>query len=265
MISSLAALQVFNEIFTLTGGLGGHSEQRCNHGVLPLAQGIPAEPCRHGLGDRHGAAGDYAGFFDDQHSPPRTWHGGRVMASLMTKAARHCPHRVMTCASARLLKTFFWYIVLCLLAVMTVFPFVWVFFTSFKGPTDPIVSVPPQLIPHDPTFGQLSAGLEPAAGLAIFLQQHPCNFQCRGLEHAVLRTGGLSVGKDEIPGARPDLFLAAGHFIVPPELTSIPSFVLAVKVFHYYDKLRSRDLPQPGHVCSTSFCCGRHSRACPTI
>jgi putative chitobiose transport system permease protein len=41
---------------------------------------------------------------------------------------------------------------LSLLAVITVFPFVWVFFTSFKGATDPIFSVPPQLIPRAPTF-----------------------------------------------------------------------------------------------------------------
>ncbi|HLE52036.1 MAG TPA: hypothetical protein VI755_08230, partial [Anaerolineales bacterium] len=44
------------------------------------------------------------------------------------------------------------YVVLCLVAVVTIFPFVWVFFTSLKGPNDPIVSVPPQLIPQDPTL-----------------------------------------------------------------------------------------------------------------
>jgi putative chitobiose transport system permease protein len=45
-----------------------------------------------------------------------------------------------------------WYIVLCLVAILTVFPFVWVFFTSFKGPNDAVHSVPPQLIPQEPTF-----------------------------------------------------------------------------------------------------------------
>ncbi len=46
------------------------------------------------------------------------------------------------------LETIFWYIVLCLVAVITIFPFVWVFSTSLKGPTDAIYSVPPQLIPR---------------------------------------------------------------------------------------------------------------------
>ena len=38
-----------------------------------------------------------------------------------------------------------WYIVLCLVAAITVLPFVWVLSTSLKGPSDPIVSVPPGL------------------------------------------------------------------------------------------------------------------------
>ena len=49
-------------------------------------------------------------------------------------------------------ETILWYVVLCMIAALTIFPFLWVFFTSFKGPSDPIVSVPPQLFPHDPTL-----------------------------------------------------------------------------------------------------------------
>ena len=65
----------------------------------------------------------------------------------------------------RLLSNLVLYFVLLSVAAVTVFPFVWILFTSFKGPNDPIVSVPPQLIPQDPTFanytrvwGQLPIG-----------------------------------------------------------------------------------------------------------
>ena len=44
------------------------------------------------------------------------------------------------------------YFILLCVASVTVFPFLWVLFTSFKGPTDAIYSVPPQLIPHEPTL-----------------------------------------------------------------------------------------------------------------
>src|SRR5512136_164121 len=44
------------------------------------------------------------------------------------------------------------YVILTCVAIITVFPFLWVFFTSFKGPTDAVYSVPPQLIPKEPTL-----------------------------------------------------------------------------------------------------------------
>ena len=54
-------------------------------------------------------------------------------------------------AQRRLLHNAAWYILLCLIGVVTILPFLWILFTSFKGPTDTIVSMPPQLFPHDPT------------------------------------------------------------------------------------------------------------------
>ena len=52
----------------------------------------------------------------------------------------------------RSVESIFWYVVLCLVAVITVFPFIWVISTSIKGPEDVIYSVPPQLIPKFPTL-----------------------------------------------------------------------------------------------------------------
>src|SRR5512135_1744069 len=49
-------------------------------------------------------------------------------------------------------ETIFWYGVLGLIAVVTAFPFIWVLSMSLKGPNDAIYSVPPQLIPTDPTL-----------------------------------------------------------------------------------------------------------------
>ena len=56
-------------------------------------------------------------------------------------------------------STGLWYLVLSAVAVITVFPFVWMLLTSLKGPTDPVTSVPPQFIPAHPTlanYGQSS-------------------------------------------------------------------------------------------------------------
>src|SRR5512135_992904 len=59
---------------------------------------------------------------------------------------------IRTAVLRKAMETTLWYVVLCLVAVVTVFPFVWVMFTSLKGPNDAIYSVPPQLIPHDFTL-----------------------------------------------------------------------------------------------------------------
>ena len=52
----------------------------------------------------------------------------------------------------RWLKDGAWYLVLTAIAVITVFPFAWILLTSLKGPHDVLFSVPPQLLPTDPTL-----------------------------------------------------------------------------------------------------------------
>ncbi len=146
-------------------------------------------------------------------------------------------------ALRRALETVLVYAVLASVAVLTVFPFVWVFFTSFKGPNDPIVSVPPQLLPHDPTL----------ANYARVWSQLPVG---RFYANSLLVTGAVVVfntllsalaayplAKMKFPGRDAIFYLLLATYIVPPVLTSIPSFVLAVTVFRYYDQLASVILP----------------------
>ena len=142
-----------------------------------------------------------------------------------------------------LLENIFWYIVLCLIAVLTVFPFVWVFFTSFKGPNDAIYSIPPQLIPHDPTFANY---------IRVWNQLPMANFFVNSILVAAV-TVTLNVlftalaaypfAKMNFPGRDVIFYLLLATFIVPPQLTYIPSFVLAVNVFHFYDTLLALIFP----------------------
>lgn len=135
------------------------------------------------------------------------------------------------------------YAVLCSVAVVTVFPFVWVFFTSFKGFEDPIYSVPPQLIPRDPTFdnytrvwSQLPVGRFYLNSVVVVLVVVIANTLVSAL-------AAYPLAKMNFRGREIIFFLLLATYIVPPVLTSIPSFVLAVKVFQFYDKLRSVILP----------------------
>jgi len=142
------------------------------------------------------------------------------------------------------------YLVLCLVAIVTVFPFIWVLFTSFKGPNDAIYSVPPQLIPQNPTLDNY---------LRVWSQLPVGHFYLNSiivtLSIVVLNTlftslAAYPLAKMRFRGRDAIFYLLLATFIVPPVLTSIPSFVLAVNVFQYYDQLPSVIFPYLATVLS---------------
>jgi putative chitobiose transport system permease protein len=137
----------------------------------------------------------------------------------------------------------FWYALLLLMAAVTVFPFLWMLLTSLKGPTDQIFSVPPQLIPANPTlnnyltvWGQLPMG-------NFFLNSITVGIAVTGLNVLVASLAAYPLAKLSFRGREAIFYLLLGTIIVPAQLTYIPSFVLAVNVFHYYDALPSLILP----------------------
>ncbi len=141
------------------------------------------------------------------------------------------------------LENFLWYLVLCLAAAVTVFPFVWVVFTSFKGTADAIYSVPPQLIPHHPTLDNY---------LRVWNQLPVANFFFNSVIVAAVSVmlnllfsalAAYPFAKMNFRGRDAIFYLLLATFIVPPQLTYIPSFVLAVQVFHYYDTLLALIFP----------------------
>ena len=49
-------------------------------------------------------------------------------------------------------RTLWLYGILLLIALVMVFPMLWLVSTSFKGPTENLLAAPPQLIPQSPTL-----------------------------------------------------------------------------------------------------------------
>lgn len=141
------------------------------------------------------------------------------------------------------LERIFWYIILVLIALITIFPFVWVFFTSIKGPTDPIVSVPPQLFPRDPTFDNYIRVWNSLPVASFFLNSVLVAGSTVILNLLITSLAAYPLAKMKFKGRDTIFYLLLATFIVPPQLTSIPSFVLAVKVFKYYDSILALILP----------------------
>ncbi len=137
----------------------------------------------------------------------------------------------------------FWYIILCLIAAITIFPFLWVFFTSIKGPLDQIYSVPPRLLPSDPTLANYIRVWNQLPVAQFFLNSIVVSVSTVILNLLFTSLAAYPLAKMNFKGRDAIFFLLLATFIVPPQLTSIPSFVLAVNVFKFYDSILSLIFP----------------------
>jgi putative chitobiose transport system permease protein len=137
----------------------------------------------------------------------------------------------------------FWYIVLTAVAVITVFPFAWMLLTSLKGPADVITSVPPQFLPKDPTLANYQHVLDVLPIPRFFLNSAVVSIAVGGLNVLIAALAAYPLAKMRFPGRDAIFYLLLATLIVPTQLTYIPSFVLAVNVFHYYDTLPALIFP----------------------
>lgn len=137
----------------------------------------------------------------------------------------------------RIADGLFWYAVLGFVAVITIFPFVWVFATSIKGPDDAIYSVPPQIIPGHPTLANYLRVWNQLPMAHFFMNSILVAVSTVILNLLVTSLAAYPFAKMNFRGRDLIFYLLIATFIVPPQLTYIPSFVLAVNFFHYYDTI----------------------------
>lgn len=136
-----------------------------------------------------------------------------------------------------------WYVVLTALAVITVFPFAWMLLTSLKGPNDQITSVPPQFLPNDPTLDNYLKVWDSLPVMSFFLNSVTVAVAVGLLNVLVAALAAYPLAKMRFPGRDAIFYLLLATLIVPTQLTYIPSFILAVNVFGYYDTLPALIFP----------------------
>ncbi len=144
---------------------------------------------------------------------------------------------------SRWLRDGVWYLVLTAIAVVTVFPFAWMFLTSIKGPSDLITSVPPQFLPNDPTIAAYVRVWDSLPIASFFLNSATVAVATGLLNVLVAAMAAYPLAKMRFGGRDFVFYLLLATLIVPAQLTYIPSFILAVNVFHYYDSLPALIFP----------------------
>jgi putative chitobiose transport system permease protein len=143
----------------------------------------------------------------------------------------------------QLVATVGWYAVLSAFAFITVFPFLWMLLTSLKGPADQITSVPPQFIPNNPTFANYQKVVNGLPVVQFFQNSIVVSVAVTALNVLVSSMAAYPLAKMRFRGREAIFYLLLATLIVPAQLTYIPSFILAVNTFHYYNTLPSVVFP----------------------
>jgi putative chitobiose transport system permease protein len=159
------------------------------------------------------------------------------MAQVQTRALTFPVIALSRRARSRILENIFWYIVLCFVAFITILPFLWTLLTSLKGPHDALVSVPLQLLPTDPTFANYVRVWTTLPMANFFVNSVIVTASTTVLNLLITSLAAYPFAKMKFRGRDAIFYSLLATFIVPPQLTFIPGFVLARNVFHYYDTL----------------------------
>ena len=130
-----------------------------------------------------------------------------------------------------------WYLLLGLAAVLTVLPFLWLLTTALKGPGDAVFSLPPQFLPRQPTLNNFARVWEQLAIWRFFLNSLFVAVLTVTLNITVSALAAYPLAKMRFAGREVIFYLLLATLIVPAELTYIPGYILAVRVFNYYDTL----------------------------
>jgi putative chitobiose transport system permease protein len=140
-------------------------------------------------------------------------------------------------ARNRILENIFWYVVLCFVASITVLPFLWTLVTSLKGPEDAVIAIPLQLVPGHPTYANYLRVWNQLPMSRFFVNSLIVSAATVGFNLLFTSLAAYPFAKMKFPGRDLIFYLLLATFIVPPQLTYIPGFVLARNVFQYYDTL----------------------------
>ena len=139
-------------------------------------------------------------------------------------------------------ETAFWYIVLILISIVTVFPFAWILLTSFKGPDDLLFSTPPQFLPAHPTLDNYGRVLASLPIPTFFQNSIVASVSTTVLNVIVASLAAYPLAKMKFRGRDVIFYLLIATLIVPSQLTFIPGYLMA-RFFGYYDSLPAIILP----------------------
>lgn len=117
------------------------------------------------------------------------------------------------------------YIILTVMAVISIFPFVWTISTSLKSQAD-IFAWPPRLIPDPIVWGNYAKVFESLPFERFFLNTTFYTVMVVIGQLAFCSLAGFAFGRLKFPGRDTIFYLYLGTMMIPGSVTLVPSFIL---------------------------------------
>ncbi|MFH7242994.1 MAG: carbohydrate ABC transporter permease [Spirulina sp.] len=125
-------------------------------------------------------------------------------------------------------RTLILYGVLLLIALVMVFPMLWLVSTSFKGPTENLLAAPPQLIPQFPTLDNYREVWRSNPFLQYFLNSTIVAVLTVAINLLLCSLAAYPLARLSFVGRETILALIVATIMIPFQVVMIPLYILAV-------------------------------------
>jgi putative chitobiose transport system permease protein len=122
------------------------------------------------------------------------------------------------------------YMVLLLIALVMVFPMLWLVSTSFKGPTENLLASPPQLLPQSPTLANYWKVWQDNPFLQYFLNSTVVAFLTVAINLLLCSLAAYPLARLSFKGRETILALIIATIMIPFQVVMIPLYILAVNL-----------------------------------
>jgi putative chitobiose transport system permease protein len=127
-------------------------------------------------------------------------------------------------------RTIALYALLLAIALVMLFPMLWLVSTSFKGPTENLLAAPPQFIPQSPTLDNYRQVWQSNPFLQYFLNSSIVAGLTVALNLLLCSLAAYPLARMTFPGRETLLALIIATIMIPFQVVMIPLYILAVNL-----------------------------------
>ncbi len=128
------------------------------------------------------------------------------------------------------IKSLFMHTTLILIALLCIFPFLWLLSTALKGSVENIFQYPPQLIPKSPTLENFISAWKQIPFLTYFLNSFIVAFFTVALNLVLSSLAAYPLARMEFKGKKITFFAILATIMIPFQAIMLPVYLIVLKL-----------------------------------